>query len=303
MKVYAIIVTYNPDPNLLFQQYKSLENQLNGIVYVDNGSLNISEVEKLKDGRDNVYVLRNNQNQGLGKAQNQGVNFARSLNADYYIFFDHDSVPNDSFVNNLIEAHKALCKNGILVGAVGPSCLNSDSGSAFAIKKRSSSNYGNDQLLGIIEVEFLLSSGTLVSDEALRKIGLMNETFFVDYIDSEWCCRALSKGYKLFVNSSSVLVHKVGDKRIKFLNFNLAYHSPLRRYYLIRNNLLIFRLSYYPLRMKMTSLIKNLMRITIMLFYSSERLNHLKCFFYGFFDGIVGYSGEYRYFKVKSKQQ
>lgn len=35
---YAVIVTYNPEMDLLNSQYERLCNQVDGIVYVDNGS-------------------------------------------------------------------------------------------------------------------------------------------------------------------------------------------------------------------------------------------------------------------------
>jgi rhamnosyltransferase len=299
--IFAIVVTYNPNLDLLHNQYSSLNNQIDGIIYVDNGSSNIDEVEAFLRGRSHVYLIKNERNQGLGKAQNQGIEFARSLNANYFIFFDHDSIPNKSFVSNLVYVERQLRDQGILIGAIGPFCVNSDSGDLFAIKTEK--RFGNKTVpvSDGKEVIFLLSSGSMISNTTLEKVGLMNEDLFVDYIDSEWSCRAISMGYKLFVVPSSILNHKVGDKRIKFLHLNLAYHSPLRRYYLIRNNLLMFRFRHYPIKMKLTSLFKNILRMLVMLIYSSDRFIYLKYFFYGVWDGILGKKGECRH--IKSKNQ
>ncbi len=40
---------------------------------------------------------------------------------------------------------------------------------------------------GSLEVDTLNSSGSLISCEALRKVGLFDEGFFIDHVETEWC--------------------------------------------------------------------------------------------------------------------
>lgn len=58
---------------------------------------------------------------------------------------------------------------------------------------------------------------------------------FIDYVDTEWCFRALSKGYKLYMSEKAVMRHSVGDDTINLLNFKIPVHSGYRRYYRVRN--------------------------------------------------------------------
>ncbi|MFX8766500.1 glycosyltransferase family 2 protein, partial [Acinetobacter baumannii] len=50
----------------------------------------------------------------------------------------------------------------------------------------------------------LISSGSLISVEALKAVGLMRDYYFIDYVDTEWCLRAEYLGYKNFVSAQAI---------------------------------------------------------------------------------------------------
>ena len=116
--IYAVVVTYNPDKNLLDSQCASLRNQVDKIIYVDNGSL-----ENTVNPCDKIYVIKNYQNLGLGTAQNQGINIALKEGADFILLLDQDSVPSDGFVSILLSVYNEA-NNHSCVGLVGPAIVN-----------------------------------------------------------------------------------------------------------------------------------------------------------------------------------
>ena len=65
--IYAIVVTYNPEQALIDSQFESLVNQVDGVIYVDNASSNAT-VFPISE---KVIILRNQVNEGLGRAQHQ----------------------------------------------------------------------------------------------------------------------------------------------------------------------------------------------------------------------------------------
>ena len=72
----------------------------------------------------------------------------------------------------------------------------------------------------------LISSGSLISVETLKVVGLMRDYYFIDYVDTEWCLRAEYLGYKNFVSAQAVMRHTIGDNvlNLKFLMFRFILH-------------------------------------------------------------------------------
>ena len=296
--VYAIIVTFNPDIQLLRQQYISISQQVDGIVYVDNGSSDIDSLscyfKQLSDDCQ-VSILYNEKNIGLGGAQNQGINLATAKNATHILLLDHDSVVEEEFVSALLTQEAALLLQGINIGAVGPIFFNQDNGVQYPVSKISGFRVKRVYPVDVDEeVSFLIASGCLIRAEVLSVVGLMNSDLFVDTIDVEWSFRAQSKGYKLYAIPKAKMQHKIGDKRMSFMGRNISFHSPLRRYYLCRNCIHMYRFPYIPLPFKVRALVLNFLRIVAMLLNAKQRrFEYISFCFAGFKDGLCNVKGAY----------
>ena len=119
--VYAIIVTYEPDVELLIKAIKRIDHQCSGIIVVDNGSKNVEYLlNEIKLNKINVDVLSLNENLGIATAQNTGIEKAIRCGADYIIFFDQDSDTPIGFVDSLVAEYKKLSLVSNDVAAVGP---------------------------------------------------------------------------------------------------------------------------------------------------------------------------------------
>ena len=83
-EIYAVIVTYNPNLDLLAKLILSLQEQVGGIVIVDNGSENISHI---RSGIGNLprKLIKLSENKGIAYAQNQGIMYAESRRAQYVL--------------------------------------------------------------------------------------------------------------------------------------------------------------------------------------------------------------------------
>ncbi|RZL47090.1 MAG: glycosyltransferase, partial [Pedobacter sp.] len=134
--VYAVIVTYNPDILLLEKQLISLENQVSGIIIIDNCSNNKTEIEQSVHSKFlTLKLILNNENRGLGYAQNFGIREAKKSGATDVILLDQDSVFNSDCVKNLIDAREDLCKQNIKVGGLGPLYYNERTKEVYPISK------------------------------------------------------------------------------------------------------------------------------------------------------------------------
>lgn len=294
----AVVVLYNPDIELISRQFDSFSGQVSSIVYIDNCSHNIDEVEvffkKICNGN-NISIIYNSENKGLGFAQNQGIKLAQEKNASHVLILDHDSVLMPDFVSNLLSVETKLLHQNIKVAALGPIYINVKTNEIYPITK-----YYGPFIKRIIpdkdtvEASFLISSGCLIRMHAINIIGLMNEDLFVDYIDVEWSYRARNKGFKLFAVPSSKMSHTVGDRRMSILGRTISVHSPIRRYFLTRNSIHMLRMPYVSLGYKLREIVLNILRIIVFTIVSSERLKFLRYSLKGLYDGLRGVKGGYR---------
>ena len=53
---YAVIITFNPDLKMLEDEYASIIKQVNGIIYVDNSSINKEEIKKWCTNRNKIEI-------------------------------------------------------------------------------------------------------------------------------------------------------------------------------------------------------------------------------------------------------
>jgi GT2 family glycosyltransferase len=95
-----------------------------------------------------------------------------------------------------------------------------------------------------LEVDFLVSSGTLLAMDAIAEVGLMREELFISYVDVEWCLRSRSRGYRILGCCATSMVHNLGERRLKIGRYIIPLHSPLRHYYLLRSGVYMQRLNY-----------------------------------------------------------
>lgn len=294
-RTYAIIVTYNPDVDVLREQIVSLE-RLAGLVVIDNFSDNLDEIESLVADLSfqKIDFVKNPTNLGLAFAQNQGIARARLLNAEHIIIFDQDSIPESGMVAHLLDAESRLISSGERVAAVGPVTFDPDTGAEYPITRYNGPFIQRyyTRSAEIANASFIIASGSLIRMSVIDSVGGMLDALFIDYIDVEWCYRAQSLGYRLFISSSARMSHRVGDKRVKFFGRSISQHSPLRRYYLTRNSLYVLKLRHIPMGYKVRELSLNFARFVAFLYFSNRRGVYLKYVARAVSDGLRGKFGK-----------
>lgn len=297
-KVFSISITYNPDITLLDRQINSLYNQVQCVIIVDNGSLNLDELSeyllnKQTDTNQNFIIIYNDKNMGLGYAQNIGIKEAIRNDASDILLLDQDSVLKGNFTAELFEARKELQYKNIKVGAIGPIYYSEVTNQVYPITK-----FWGPFIKRIEpstkpeEASFLIASGCLINTDVLKDVGLMNEDLFIDCIDVDWSFRAQAKGYKLYASPKAKMMHTIGEKRMNIIGRSIAIHSPMRRYYIFRNSVFLVRSKNIPLGYKLREITFNTLRLIVYFSVSRERLKYLKYSFNGFKDGLKGIGGE-----------
>jgi len=299
VKTATIIVTYNPSINALKKQINRLLEQVQLIIIIDNGSNNSTELIKELTGiesQNKITVFENRENKGLGYAQNKGIEIAIKEKATHILLLDDDSLIEENFVLNLLSDYEALLKPGIKVGAIGPTYYNEETGEQYPITKYVGPFI--DRKLPKeepVEASFLIASGCLIPTSVIQEVGLMNEDFFIDYIDVEWSFRAISKGYKLFATPRAQMNHVIGEKRVSVFGRKISLHSPLRKYYLFRNSIFMIKCPYISNGYKIREIIFNLLRLIVYLMLSNEKKSYIRYTYHAYLDGFRNKKGKCEY--------
>ena len=296
--ISAIIVTYNPSIEIFSRQIISLINEVDKIIFIDNGSKNYEDLINILNNHydsyyNKFYIYRNNENLGIGKSQNIGIKLAQSLGSTDILILDHDSIIDIGFCKSLLCDRLKLSENNINVAAIGPIYYDENTNEIYPITKF----YG--PFIERIKIDnepknatFIIASGSLISLSVIDKVGLMNEDLFIDYVDVEWCFRAQDLGYGVYVSPSARMKHVIGDTRGSFFGRSISIHSPLRRYYLTRNSLFMLNSKYIPVGYKIRETFLNIFRILILLITQKNKLNYIRSFFWGFHDGFLKIYGK-----------
>jgi rhamnosyltransferase len=296
MKTTSLIVTFNPNLEILKKQIESLI-KFSTVVIVDNSSSNINCIEIICTSfKHSLSLIKLTENIGLASAQNKGIAVAEKIGCTHVIFFDQDSYLDKHSFRALQDAERKLLALGENVGAVGPVCYDPNDFREYPITK-----YFGPFIKRVFlpenttqKASFLIASGSLVRIDVLRSVGGMMDELFIDYIDVEWSYRAQSKGFVLFATSSSRMSHLIGDARIKFFGRTISKHSPLRRYYLTRNSFKIVSLSHIPIAYKIREFFLILARIFAFYLVSNEKWTYTKFIFHALLDAFNGNYGKYK---------
>ena len=285
MNIYAVIITFNPVIANVTNLVKTLLSQNVKVVIVDNNSKNRSEFDSFIS----THIIFLEDNLGIAKAQNVGIDYAKNDNAEYIVFFDQDSTICDNFISDLMFDYRELENNGVKVGSIGPRFM--DERFSFFYP---SINYNNgkrervdtENIIEPTKSTLLISSGSLVSISTLLSVGLMRENYFIDYVDTEWCFRAESKGYSNYISSRAVMKHAVGDNMIENRFFKTPIHSPFRRYYITRNAFYMLKEPHIPKGVAFRQIIVNFVQQMIIIFHEKSKKSYVISFFSGIRDGL-----------------
>lgn len=287
--VVAILSLFNP-PAEVVDRVRRLQQQVDYAVVVDDGSPSPDEATFTKLA-DVAQVIRLGENKGIAAALNAGIRHARAIGDPAWLMtLDQDSEIGTGFVEKALQAAEQAKRAGIRVGAITPESHNG--APIDMLPEKGGFREGFDPM----------QSGTLISASALDHVGLLDESLFIDAVDSEFTARLRQRRYRLIAGEGCDLSHTLGQarpmkilgRRIKIAGreLNVYYHAPFRVYYMARNSVRLTR--KYLLRqpawiLKRVALesIFHLIRIS----FGPHRMTMLRAVVLGIRDGLLGRKG------------
>ena len=224
------------------------------VVLVDNGSRDGS-ADRLEKEFPWVRFIRNDRNLGFTGGNNVGLRDALLRAPDYLLLLNNDTVVAPNFLSELVR----VAESDPLIGLVNPKIYYFDPPDRIwyaggirkpwrvfpihlGLRQRDDGSYDLTR-----EVSFITGCALLIKATVVRKIGLLDDLYFLSFEDADWSMRASRAGFKQFFVPSSVIWHKDSYDT----NRNLGVAG--KNFYTMRNTLLFARKylqnRYWPLFM------------------------------------------------------
>jgi GT2 family glycosyltransferase len=207
------------------------------IIIVDNASTDDS-LARLRAAVPQADIIASAANAGFAGGCNIGIQRALELGCDYVFLLNNDAEVESEAISKLIEASKAHDDNAIL----GSVLIFADSGKYQFFGNRRGGVLDQSEYFSVtadahllqqdaIETEFVIGAALFLPARVLKKTGLFDERFFLNYEETDLCYRAHQLGISSFVIPSSVVRHDAHATMG-------PYGAPMQLYFLTRNALL-----------------------------------------------------------------
>ena len=289
--IWACVVCYLPEKQVLRRLVSILEPQVDRILLLDNSP----DISSGIDGLSNQKVVYQKMpgNLGTAGALNRGWTIALSGGAGAVVSFDQDSVLTDDLISELVRNYEELRSDGNPIAGIGPRIVDPRSGRHARIRypQRFFRVHGDFQGGPPIAVDHLIASGSLTPAASFKAVGEFSEKLFLDYVDIEWSLRARMLGYSVYVVPGLLMNHTIGDTISSLGGRSVPIHKPFRTYLLVRNHLLLWRSPAAKLFWLLSDFRQLVLKLFFLLLFQPQRLLRLKWALVGIWHGIAGLGG------------
>jgi hypothetical protein len=233
-RVNIVVLNYNGKDclkksltSLFLVDYPNFE-----VVVVDNNSQDGSlEMARLAFSR--ATFIKNEQNLGFSAGNNVGIRYSLEKMADFVLLLNNDTVVKKDFLKQLIKSAKV----NTMAGIFSPLIFSGDgkvvwfSGGKIDWWRMKALNLGDNLINDFPSSDFISGCAMLVRAAVFKKIGLLDEDFFLYWEDADFSVRAKKAGFALSVVADAQISHleKSEEKKEK------------KVYWLVLSGLLFFQ--------------------------------------------------------------
>lgn len=284
--IWACIICYHVRAAALQPLVDVLRDQVGKILLLDNSPEFEGDLVAIANSQ--VLYLPMSHNRGTAGAMNRAWQLALAEGATAMLSFDQDSLPTAAMVAQLSSSFTSLLQSGLNPAAVGPGKIDPRNGTPFRLLAPVLPWFHEAPSVAapLVEVDHLITSGSLISAKTFKAVGPFREELFLEYVDIEWSLRARSLGYSLYADPRTVMRHTIGDHVIQVGGHPLAVHKPYRCYLLVRNHILLWFLPDTRLYWLLRDLRQVLLKMTLLLALGPSRFERLRSIAKGVWHGL-----------------
>ncbi len=244
-RVVAIVVAYADERNPI-AIIDRMSAFVDHTILVDNTPRGHRLVTQ-RCANEGLTIIRNANRGGLAGAYNAAIARVRDVRptATHALLLDDDTDVEDigPFLTSAVTRAMAAAED---VAAVAPTYVDRATGIRLAPIQLSRFRWRvlPRRLKEPVPVSFLINSMSLWRMDALQRIGPYDEWLAVDHIDTDYCLRARTLGYRLVLNPGVAFGHAIGERRTYRLlgrTLQSGGHDPARRESIGRNTVIVAR--------------------------------------------------------------
>jgi rhamnosyltransferase len=273
MKIAGCVILYNPQDETV-RNIETYIRQLDYLYLVNNGGAE-KVIAKIQARYPKIEVLDYLENQGIAHPLNVVLD-KTATQYNYLLTMDQDS----SFSSGVIENYFSRIRE--------------NDGEAKNVASYAV-NYAqlNPQKLKHKIITYYITSGSVLAIKNAIHLGGFDENLFIDQVDSEFAYRARINGYQIKTYFDLPLNHHLGNPThytVGGFHFDVLNHSPLRKYYIVRNQIYVMR--KYPFLKKAYTIyiLKEMIKI---LFFEKEKIKKIRYIFQAVADARYNHYGKY----------
>ncbi|PIS05549.1 MAG: hypothetical protein COT81_00860 [Candidatus Buchananbacteria bacterium CG10_big_fil_rev_8_21_14_0_10_42_9] len=241
-KVGIVILSYNSRqdlPDCLSSVDKAAKGK-HQVIVVDNASSDNS-AKYVKDNWPQVILIENTQNIGYAGGNNTGIKRALKDKCDYIYILNPDAVVDKDFLDEILsvaDTDKTIAitqskilhfKDKNIINSIGNAIHYLGFGYTMGNGQKDNGRSENR------EVPYGSGAAMLLRADAIRQIGIFDETFFMYHEDLALGWLARLAGYKIMLAPKSVVYHKY------------EFSKSIKKFYYMERNRFIVLLEYYKL--------------------------------------------------------
>ena len=169
-----------------------------------------------------LKLILNENNLGFAGGNNVGMRYVlASTNPDYVLLLNNDTVVSPIFLTRLVET----AEGDKTIGFAGPKIyfydMNGRKDVIFSAGGKLNVRVGRGRVIGLREIDvgqyatgqdldYAGGSCLLARSEMIEQVGMLDESFFLYWEETDWCFRARRVGYRTVYVPDSVIWHKRG---------------------------------------------------------------------------------------------
>lgn len=238
----AGIVTFNPEINRLNQNVNEILPQIDSLIIIDNDSSNFHQIREIAETNSKITIVQNNKNYGIATALNQICSYFLEKEYEWVTLLDQDSIVSSNLIDNF-----SKYINIEKIGLLTPYIVDTN--------KTNLEQYAKQKQNEIDEVNFAITSGSMINLRVWEYLEGFDEKLFIDCVDLDYSKRLSIEGFKQIRVNSIYLLQEVGraertlvyrphkDNAGKWtiLPYYRTNHSIIRQYYMLRNHIILLR--------------------------------------------------------------
>ncbi len=255
-KVFVIILNWNGKNNTLacLKSIQKITYKSCYPIVVDNGSIDDS-TSAIRNAYPHIHVIETHTNLGFSGGNNVGIKHALANGADYLYLLNNDTIVDPKILDAFVSLSQKQATPTILGGRV---YLFDKPGTFDHLGGNWNPRKGNFDLVALRQiddqtfdqpllVDYVCGCSLFAPSVIFKKLGGLDNRFFLYWEESDFCMRAKSLGYPSMYCPEAKLWHKVSA--------SIASNTSYATYFFWRNRLLWMR-KHLPFRSRLKLFLK-----------------------------------------------